>query len=240
VSHGIYTALSGAVAQEISLEQTAQNLANSSTAGYRAAHPVFHEVLAQAGNTKGGPPLRFAGMAETTLDTTAGDVRETGRPLDVSLAQADFLAVSTPGGERYTRAGALQVGADGTLQGPGGHPVLGEDQKPIKVPPGAQVAIQADGSVKAGQEVIGRLRIVALTNPEKMVREGDTLLAQGGAGAPAPSPRGVSPGSLEGSNASPIKGMTELMRVTRTFDAVQRAIDAFHDADRKVNTVASR
>jgi flagellar basal body rod protein FlgG len=34
--------------------------------------------------------------------------------------------------------------------------------------------------------------------------------------------------------------MTELMRVTRSFEAVQRAIDTFHDADRKVNTVASR
>jgi flagellar basal body rod protein FlgG len=240
VSHGIYTALSGAVAQEISLEQTAQNLANSSTTGYRGARPVFHEILAQAGNAKAGPPLRFAGMAQTSLDTAPGDVRETGRLLDVALGANDFLAVSTPRGERYTRAGALKIGADGTLQGPSGDPVLGEDLKPIKAPPGAQLAVQPDGSVKAGEEVVGRLRIVTLTNPESMTREGDTLLAQGGAGAPAGSPRGVSVGSLEGSNASPIRGMTELMRVTRSFEAVQRAIDTFHDADRKVNTVASR
>ena len=59
MSHGIYAALSGAVAQETSLETTAQNLANAQTAGYRGARPVFHEVLSQAGRPGSGPPLRF-------------------------------------------------------------------------------------------------------------------------------------------------------------------------------------
>lgn len=236
MSHGIYSALSGAVAQERSLECTAQNLANAATSGYRGAQPVFHEVMTRAGTAGSGPALRFSAMSGTTLDLTPGDVRETGRPLDVALAASDFLAVSTPAGERYTRAGALKVAPDGALQTAGGAPLLGEDGRPVRATPGQRVTIEPDGSVRAGEGVVGRLKVVTFAKPEAMVRQGDTLFAAGDAGAPAASARPLTIGSLEGSNASPIRGMTELMRATRLFEAVQRTIDAFHDADRKVVT----
>lgn len=236
MSHGIYAALSGAVAQETSLETTAQNLANAQTAGYRGARPVFHEVLSQAGRPGSGPPLRFTAITGTTLDMAPGDVRETGRALDLALEANDFLVVKDARGDRYTRAGSLKLAADGTLLAPSGDPLLGEDSRPLKVPAGATPTIDADGTVRAGGSAVGRLRLVTFAKPELMTREGDTLLAAGGAGAPTLSPRSVRVGAVEGSNASALRGMTELMRASRLFEAFQRAIDAFHDADRKVVT----
>jgi flagellar basal body rod protein FlgG len=43
-------------------------------------------------------------------------------------------------------------------------------------------------------------------------------------------------GSVEESNATAVSAMTELVTATRTFEAFQRVIDAFREADRKVVT----
>lgn len=236
MSHGIYSALSGAVAQEASLAETAENLANASTGGFRGARTVFHEILSQSAAAPGDAPLRFTAVTSTVLDVAPGDVRETGRALDVALDPKDFLVVRTPKGDRYTRVGALSIGADGALHGPHGVSVLGEDGRPISLPQGAAVTIDADGTVRANGAASGRLKLVTFDKPELMVREGESLLDAGGAGAPAISNKPIRPGALEGSNASPIRGMTELMRATRLFEAFERAIEAFHDADRKVVT----
>jgi flagellar basal body rod protein FlgG len=231
MSDGIYAALSGAVAQETALEYTAQNLANASTSGFRGSHPVFHEVLARA--TAGGPSIRLTAITGARVDTTAGAHTTTGRPLDVALAPGDFLAVSTTRGERYTRAGAMRVAADGALQASSGDPVLGEDDKPIRVDPNTAVTVTPEGAVLADGSPLGRLKVVTFARPEAMTAEGATLLAAGGAGAPVPSSQPIEVGVLEGSNASTIHGMTEMLQATRTFEAFQRAIDAFHNADQK-------
>lgn len=230
MSQGVYAAMSGAMAQEAMLECAAQNLANAGTGGFRGVRPVFHEVMAQAQN---GSSVRYTAMTGAILDVTPGEVHETGNPLDVALAASDFLAVSTPRGERYTRAGALKLAADGTLHVGSGDPVLGEAGKPLRVPSGGAVTIDTDGTVRADGAAAGRLRLVSFARPEAMTPDGNMLLSPGGAGAPVPSGKLVQVGALEGSNASPIRGMTELMRATRLFEAYQRAIDAFHEADKK-------
>ena len=221
MSQGVYAALSGAMAQEALLESTAQNLANASTGGFRGVRPVFHEVLRQAQN---GAPVRMTAMSGATLDMSPGEVHETGNPLDMALAPNDFLAVGTARGERYTRGGSLKLAGDGTLHAASGDPVLGEDDKPLKVPTGGVLTIETDGTVRSAGATVGRLRVVTFAQPQSMTLDGNNLLAQGGAGAPAVSAKPLRVGALEGSNASPIRGMTELMRATRLFEAYQRTI----------------
>ena len=114
MSRGIYVALSGAVAQQGSLEATATNLANAQTAGYSKLRPIFREML--RGASDGQTPLRYTEMKSTALDTAPGALRTTGRSLDVALPESTYLAVATPRGERYTRGGALELGPDGTLR----------------------------------------------------------------------------------------------------------------------------
>lgn len=238
MSHGIYSALSGAVAQETLLETTANNLANASTTGYQASRVVFHEALARA--AAGQPGLRFSEVSGTVIDLSPGELRETGRPLDIALAPGDFLAVSTPRGERYTRAGGLSLGADGILRASSGDPILREDGKPARAAAGAALTIGTDGALRAGGAPAGRLRIVSFPTPAALERDGGPLLGPGGAGAPAPSAQRIRVGVLEGSNASPVRGMTELLQSTRLFEAFQRAIEAFHEADQKVISTVPR
>jgi hypothetical protein len=81
MSDGIYVALSGALAQSMLLESTANNLANTATDGYQRTRPVFQETLAAVG---GAASRRTPGVTVTAnaLDQTQGALRVTGRQLD--------------------------------------------------------------------------------------------------------------------------------------------------------------
>lgn len=240
MSDGIYAALSGAVLQGTILDNTAANVSNASTAGFHAVRPVFREVLARAGRQQKGS-IRLAAAGAEELDMTSGTIQQTGRPLDVALGGKTFLALQTARGERYTRAGALALAKDGTLLAPSGDPVLSEVRRPIKVDPAASLSIAPNGDVTSGGAVVGRLRVVAFEKPEALTPEGATVLAPGGAGAPSPSKEPLDVGALEQSNASPVRAMTDLIQASRAFEAFQRAIETFHDADRKVvSTVPAR
>jgi flagellar basal-body rod protein FlgF len=235
MSDGIYVALSGAIAQSDSLDTTATNLANASTDGYQRMRTVFREAMVTAGKNAVTHSVTSSGLS---LDTSRGALRATGNPLDVTLPDQSYLAVNTPRGERYTRAGALTVGFDGTLKTSRGNALIGEDGKPINVPlKQGPVKIVPSGEVWQGDTKLGRLRVVTFPNPDQLSPEGGTLLnAAPGAGTPATAKGDLSIGTLEESNTSVVGAMSELVNASRTFDAFQRALDTFHDADQKVVT----
>jgi len=242
MSKGVYAALSGAIASERALDVTAQNLANSSSGGYQRIQPIFREVLERtaAGAAQKGPSpgSHFAAVAGTVIDTTVGVIRSTQRPLDVALPENAFIAVKTTKGERYTRAGALAVDSNGLVSA-AGVPVLDDQDETIAVRPDAtDLAVTRDGQIVAGTESIGRLKIVTFGSSSQLSPEGGTLYASSSASGNAqPAEANLQVGALEESNASPIDSMTELVKANRSFDAYQRAIDAFRDADRRIVTV---
>jgi flagellar basal body rod protein FlgG len=235
VSKGVYVALSGAVAQEQALEATATNVANASSAGYQRLRPVFRNALAKAVN--GDNELQFAKTSRTALDVTPGAIRVTENPLDVALPKGVYLAAITPAGERYTRAGNLGLGPDGTLHTAGGATVSSDSDQPIKANVGGgQVRVFPDGSVKQGNDLLGKLKLVTFASPDALAPEGSSLLATGGAGASTPSTEPVTVGAVEDSNAQPVTAMTEMMQASRTFEAFQKVIDQFGEIDRKLLT----
>lgn len=232
MSKGVYVALSGAVAQETALDTTAVNVANASSVGFQRLRPVFRAALATAQGAD--PNLRFVAVARTSVDTTQGALRNTGRPLDVAMPSGAYLAVSTPAGERYTRVGALSLDADGGLRA-GGAPVLGADDSPIRVAKdGAEVRVDPDGTVRQGTSSVGKLKVVRFEKPEEMKLEGAGLLDASAAGAAVPEKEPVVVGSLEESTAQPVTSMTELMSASRSFEAFQKVLDSFGEADRKL------
>lgn len=228
MSDGIYIALSGAVGQEIALEATAQNLASASQPGFQRVRAVFSEVLAgQSRYTQVG----------TAIDTTPGAAASTGRELDAVLPEGHYLAVTTPRGERYMRAVHLDIGAGGVVSAHG-QPVASGTGQPIKASPtGGPVAITPDGDITQDGSAIGKLKIVTFTQPSFLSREGGSLLAatptSGAATTAAPT---LQVGALEQGNTQTVSAMTELVSASRAFEAFQRALDAFRDADRKIVT----
>ena len=233
MSHGIWSAASGADAQLAQLDVAANNAANASTAGYRGDRISFKQVLAGARAGAGAP--RYVTRVGGGVDDTQGTVNGTGRNLDVAIRGAGYFAVQTANGERYTRAGQFDVGQDGQLRTHSGDLALGTDGRPIKVS-GADARIEADGTVRAKGDVVGRLRVVTFTGP--LAKEGAQLLrADVSSGAPKMTANPTLEASaLEMANVSVVAAMVDMVTATRSFDACEKVIEAFSDADRKAAT----
>ncbi len=233
MSDGIYVALSGAIAQTMNLDATAANLANANTDGYQRTRTVFREELARAG----GAGSHYTSANGTALDTTRGGLRPTGNPLDFAMPEGTYLAVSTSRGDRYTRAASLRVGPDAVLRTARGDAVQGEDGKDIKLSGTAGVRIDESGQVWEGGEVSGRVKLVAFAQPANLAHaEGALVQATPAAGAIVPSGGPLQVGQIEESNSNVVGAMTDLVSTTRTFEALQRMIDAFRDVDQKAAT----
>ena len=171
---GIYVATAGAVAQSTALDVAANNIANATTTGFQAARLSFSEALAKARS----PDVALVGNStREVVDGQPGMITQTGNPLDVALDGDGYLAVTTPDGVRYTRAGALQRDPEGILRTPDGATVRGQGGIPIQLPEGtANVTIAEDGAVFGDGEELGRLELVRFDRGA-LVREGGALFS---------------------------------------------------------------
>lgn len=226
----IYIAMSGA--QQVLQQQavTAHNLANVTTAGFKADTNAFRVAQVQ------GPGLPTRAYAvDTTIgaDLGAGAIQQTGRDLDVAIQGDGMLTVQAQDGtEAYTRGGSLSINAEGELMTRNGMIVLG-DGGPIAVPPEARVSIARDGTVSAsapGQSaavtVVGRLKLV---NPDRadLVKGPDGLFrTRGGAPADADPAVALVPGSLESSNVNAVGAMVDMINLARAFDLQMKLLQS--------------
>lgn len=214
----IYLAMSGAKATMQRQEVLAHNLANASTTGFRAELAAFRAVPVQGD----GASTRVYALESTVgADMQPGVVQSTGRPLDVAMRGNAWLAVQAlDGTEAYTRAGALELDAEGLMVTSAGLPVVGEGG-PINAPPGARVAIAPDGSVSAAvgdgdPQTVGRLKLVTPDTPLSRGADGLFRAADGDLDAD-PTAR-VQEGALEGSNVSAVETMVGMIAAARQFE----------------------
>ena len=218
---GAYIALSGLRSRADHLERLASDIANAGTSGYKAERgttsaaerPTFDRMLESAIDVAPGP---------SQLDFQPGVLVPTGRDLDVALRGKGFFVVDTATGPRYTRNGAFERRADGTLITSDGSVVAGESG-PIKLGPGT-IGIGQDGTVKAGSAVAGKLKIVDFSDYSQLSREGSARFRADNASPVAPTNTLVEGASLEKSNVSVVDRIAELTEVTRTFEALQRGV----------------
>jgi len=247
----IYTAMSGAARIGEHQAVLSNNMANVSTPGFREQIALYRSVPVLDGTSL---PTRVSTVTATPGSSFAmGDMQTTGRPLDVALAGPGWLAVQTPQGEAYTRAGDLHVGVNGLLQTAQGRPVLSDQNGVIDVPELATLTIASDGTITAlgaGDPPnnilnLGRLKLV--NPPEAALVRGDDgvfrLAQAGGQPAPAlpadPSLRVMS-GVLEGSNASPVKAMVGMIENARRFEMQMQVIsEADKNAERANNLLSA-
>jgi flagellar basal-body rod protein FlgF len=220
----IYLSMAGAKATMQRQDVLANNLANSSTVGFRAELHAFRAVPVQGS----GASTRVYALESTPgYDDSAGVVANTGRNLDVAMRGNAWLAVQgLDGTEAYTRGGALDVSADGTLMTQNGLTVLG-DGGPIQVPANSEVSIGADGTVSARgvngkSTTVGRLKLVT---PEAPLERGtDGLFRAADGDLPADQTARLQDGALEGSNVSPVETMVAMITAARQFEAQMRMV----------------
>lgn len=229
---GMQGLVSSMQAQWLRQEVIANNLANATTTGFKRDDIVIRGGAQGMPGTGGGDTSPAPPTIQWT-DYSQGEIRPTGRSLDVAIDGNGFLAVQTPQGERYTRAGALNMNAEGYLVTSEGHVVLGT-AGPIPVR-SSRITVAPDGQISDGTRTIGTLKVVDFPRPYRLTKEGHGLFAPSDASAvPQPAQNyQVVGGAVEASNVKPIEVMVSMIEVLRNYEALQRTIQAVDDANRQ-------
>jgi len=226
MSNGIYVATAGAIAQSTALDMTANNIANAATAGFHGDVVTFKQTLSSARSAD--LAMVTAGSART--DSQPGAMLPTGNPLDLALDGDGYFGVETAAGPRYTRAGNFQLDAQGQLVTGDGLIVRGPQGAPIAIPPTAKtIEVAANGTVIADGTTVGQLELVRFA-PAQLKHEGNTLYAATGEPSSGELPK-VRAGMLEQSNVNVVRGVVDLVKVSRTYESLMQVIQGYHDVE---------
>lgn len=258
---GIYTALSGAIAQQSKMDTIANNLANANTTSFKKDRQVFQEYLTayekspdviqvpkvpasiesfyhMQGGDKG-----FVDASATFTDFGQGSLQQTGNPLDLAIhGQATFFEISTPQGIRYTRNGAFVVNSEGLLTTKQGYPVLSSaegdvEQRLIRIPSTGPLSVTPNATLFINDTPIGRLKLTRFEEPNGLRKIGNSLYVEKESVDPGRREEvtaQVLQGSLEMSNVNVVEEMTEMIKTTRTFENLQKAIQAYDQMNGKL------
>lgn len=204
-------------------ERTANNLANANTVGYKRDR-LFVTALNERLNNELAPESDR--LIQQGADLTAGALERTGNPLDVALRGGGFFEVmdEETGALRYTRAGRFITDAEGTLRTPDGHAVQGTNGAIVLPTGGGPVEVGADGTLRAGGQPAGQLRIVDFADPMALQRLDGASFAAGDAVPEDLANPDVLQGYVETSNVSAITEMTDMIEQFRLFESQQKSI----------------
>jgi flagellar basal-body rod protein FlgG len=257
----LYTAASGMNAQQLNLDNIANNLANASTTGFRRRRLQFQDLtyqnLIMPGSAATQQTTTVEGLqiglgtrpGSSEMVQTQGDFDNTGNPLDLAIEGAGFFQVTLPTGQiAYTRSGALHMDAQGNVVTADGNPL----QPAIAIPNGAtSITIGTDGTVSvtlAGQtaaQQVGQIQLALFANPGGLNSVGNTLfLATTASGDPiVGNPGGteglgsLQQGMLEQSDVSVVQEFIDMIVAQRSYEANSRVVTAASEMFQQLNTM---
>ncbi len=244
----LFTSATGMNAQTTVIDNTANNLANVNTNGFKKGQADFQDLIYVNERVPGseaaqglqvptglqvGSGARVAGITKVF---TQGALVNTQNPLDISIEGQGFLQVTLPDGQlRYTRDGALRLNAQGNLVNSDGFLL----SPPITIPQDAvSVSVGSDGTVSVinagapqASAIVGQLQLVRFANPAGMSAEGRNLFAQSGSSGPpilaTPGLNGtglIRQGFQERSNVDPVTELVGLILAQRAYEFNTRAV----------------
>jgi len=251
---GLYTAASGMLAESVSNDVIANNLANAGTTGYKKDVTVtkdFQSLLIQRIND--GPDSPAIGrmgtgvvVDEIATNQSAGSIRSTGNPLDLALDGQGFFTVETPNGIRYTRDGNFSRSGQGYLVTQDGYRVLGTNG-PIALAEAKKMSVAEDGRVmmstdaaSTDETAVDTLRITAFSDERQLVKEGANLFRAEPNAKTQPATATVQEGMLEQSNVNAVLEMVHMISSYRAFEINSKMVQAQDELlNKAVNNVAN-
>jgi len=257
----LYTAASGMMAQQLNLDNIANNLANSSTAGFRRRRLQFQDLMYQnvvmPGSAATQQTTVAAGLqiglgtraAASEIIQAQGDFSATSNPLDLTIAGQGFFQVQLPSGEiAYTRSGAFHLDSQGNVVTADGNPI----SPAITIPSNATaITVGSDGTVtvtEPGQtqaQQVGTLQVALFANPGGLNSVGKNLfLATTASGDPVTANPGgtegagqIEQGYLEQSNVDVVEEFIQMISAQRAYESNSRVVNAADQMFQELNNV---
>lgn len=241
---GFYSAFAGFSARMDALELIANNLANTSTTGFKSQKEFYRSFLASlSGTPSATPPVTIAQAVDQTihefgvlggshLDLSQGTLETTGNDTDFALQGPGFFAVLTKNGVRYTRNGSFHLDSNRRLVTEQGDPVLsqqpGGKNQPIQLPSG-KISVSSDGSVSVDGGLVGKLRVEDFPSSANLTAEGASYIVAPQNAVAAPAAGEVREGMVESSNSDPIRGTVALIDLQRTAQIMEKTLSVLHN-----------
>lgn len=207
------------------LEVIANNIANANSVGFKNETVVFASVIADSRPTD----VNYPSVGNVTVNNSEGSKIKTGNWLDVAVSGNAWMGVQTPGGLAYTRDGRMTLSPFGDLTNLAGDMVADSAGAPINLGDvrGKEVRVSEDGRIFVGGAFVAELGLFKLEPEDITKRYGNTAFFTDRAPQPAIPGQDatVLQGVLEGSNTNMMQEMTNLITVTRLFEASSTAIE---------------
>lgn len=258
----LYSAASGMTAQQLNVDNIANNLANANTTGYKSRRSNFEDLLYQtmssagsAASSSGALPVGLQiGLGTRAVSNemifTQGNLNETDNSLDIAIQGRGFFQIRQKTGDlAYTRAGAFTLDRDGNIVTAQGDYV----EPQIRIPPEAQeISVATDGTVSytlPGQtqsQQAGQLRLANFQNPAGLNSLGANLYAPTDASGDAvlgvPGDQGGT-GTLrqkyvEQSNVNVVQEFINLIVSQRAYEANSKVVQAADTMSQQVNNLS--
>ena len=244
---GMRTAASGMAAQQMNIDNIANNLANVNTTGFKRTKVEFQDVLYQ-NYRKAGTASAIGATVPTNLaigygvkpvstnrQFSVGDFSQTGNPLDLAVSGNGFFQIDMPDGTTaYTRDGSFKLSPEGELVTSDGFRLVPD----ITIPEDATgVAISIDGSISvqiAGAtepQEVGNIELARFVNPAGLSAVGHNLYIETPAsgepilGTPTQDGLGkIEQGYLELSNVRVVDEMVNMIVAQRSYEINSKVI----------------
>lgn len=261
MTRALYSAASGMKAQELNVDNIANNLANANTVGYKARRAQFqdlmYQTLLQPGAAAGQQTVVPTGLqlglgtraSSNEIVFTQGAYTQTGNPLDMVIQGSGFFQVRQPSGDlAYTRAGQFHLDKSGNIVTADGDPV----EPQITLPQDAlNVAIASDGTVtytlpnQTAAQQAGQIQLANFQNPAGLNSLGRGLYtptdASGDATVGVPGGQegmgSLLQGSVEQSNVSIVDEFVNLIQAQRGYEANSKVVTAADNMAQQVNNL---
>ncbi len=258
----LFSAGSGMTAQQMSIDNIANNLANANTVGFKARRTQFQDLLYQnfqePGSNASAQTLVPSGLqiglgsrpSANSIVFSQGSFQETDNPLDLVIQGHGFFQILlADGSTAYTRAGNFQLNATGGIVDGNGNLL----QPQITLPQTAQViSIANDGTVSYTQPgvtttvIAGQIQLANFTNPGGLnsIGSGYFLPTDASGAAVVANPGGpegmgtLQQGYVENSNVSIVEEFINMLSSQRAYEASTKVAKAADDMYSQVNNIA--
>ena len=250
-----YSALFGALSNEIRMSSIANNLANVNTSAFKKDSMAFHDAFIRFAHDyliDERPNLRAdklfpeaqvmakPRLSDQQIDFSQGSLQQTGNQLDFALSGEGFFSVLHGDETLYTRAGNFLVDATGTVRTQDGGTVL-VDGGPLVLTPGARVIVDSAGNVSVNGNLSGALDIVNFEDLTQLERAGaNNYRAKDGAAVVPPDELTVEQGFVEKGNVEVVSEMVAMIETQRAFTMYTKMIQTANDTDTKLITQVGR